>query len=143
MRILLADDDDDDCFLFYEALMETSAGYELVIAHNGMEIMDILSKTTPPPPHCLFLDINMPFKNGLECLREIKVVPKLQSIPIFMFSTSVDNQHVQQAKELGASYYIRKPQTFQDLKTLMHKVVEIKSKDDFTKLYAEFLITTY
>jgi CheY-like chemotaxis protein len=143
MRIFLADDDEDDCFLFHDALMEVGTDCEIVMAHDGVEIMETLRDRTPPPPHCLFLDINMPFKNGLQCLGEIKSVPNLQSFPVLMFSTSVDPQHVQKAKELGASYYIRKPQTFQDLKTLLQKVVEIKSENDFTKLYAQFLITSY
>ena len=66
--VYLADDDADDRLLFEEALLEVSGNVMLTIAKNGEQLMGILNTKTPPPPHLIFLDLNMPLKNGFECL---------------------------------------------------------------------------
>ena len=68
MAVYLADDDADDRLLFEEALMEISYDVILTTAKNGEQLMGILDQNTPPPPHLIFLDLNMPLKNGFECL---------------------------------------------------------------------------
>ena len=70
--ILLADDDNDDVLLFEHALNEVSANTSLIIARDGQELMELLHSYTLPYPNAIFLDLNMPKKNGIECLQEIK-----------------------------------------------------------------------
>jgi response regulator of citrate/malate metabolism len=69
--MFLADDDEHDCFLFQDALLELNPYSELVIAKDRVEIETLVEKI-PPPPYFLFLDINIPRKNGLDCLNEIR-----------------------------------------------------------------------
>jgi CheY-like chemotaxis protein len=72
-----------------------------------MSNLDIL--TAHPPPDIIFLDLNMPFKSGLECLKEIRETPKLKEIPVVIFSTRGNNDVVDITYRQGYNYYIFKP----------------------------------
>ena len=73
-NILLADDDQDDCLLFKEALDELAITVQLTAVQNGEELMQLLNKAEILPD-LMFLDLNMPRKNGMECLFAIKQSP--------------------------------------------------------------------
>ncbi len=141
--VYLADDDPDDRQLFEEALMEISSAIELVVAKNGEELMKILNNTTPEPPHIIFLDLNMPFKNGLECLSEIKQDKKLQHIPIVIFSTSCQKEAIDNVYDKGADYYVCKPDSFQKLKMVLNTMFSLTAEALHKRPTREnFLIST-
>jgi len=122
-NIFLTDDDVDDCMLFSEALHEIYSTQEarLTIAHDGEKLMQVLYETVPPPPELIFLDLNMPRKNGFECIEEIRKTPKLEEIPIVIFSTSSNNDIVDRTYQHGANYYVCKPGSYSLLKkTIAH-----------------------
>ncbi len=102
LQLLLADDDDDDCFLFEEALSEIPVTTQLTTVHNGEQLMQLLTKTTDTLPHLLFLDLNMPRKNGFQCLNEIKQNEKLKNLPVIIFSTSCQDDVAEQLYKEGA-----------------------------------------
>ena len=110
-NIFLADDDADDRAFFEDALKEVNVRTELTTASDGIELMATLDEnvTVPPPPHLIFLDLNMPRKNGYECLREIRQTGKLKDIPVVVFSTSDSASAIDTAYDLGANCYLRKP----------------------------------
>lgn len=87
LNILLADDDTDDCTFFKEALKEFPLPTHLIAVHDGEQLMKLLTNQTNELPHVLFLNLNMPRKNGFECLREIKFNKKLKQLPVIVFST--------------------------------------------------------
>jgi CheY-like chemotaxis protein len=124
-QIFLADDDEDDCALFQSALREVGDGIELVISYDGEELMETLDRRVPPPPHVIFLDLNMPRKNGMECLEQIRQTDKYKNIPVIIFSTSSQENSIYEAYEKGASRYITKPGTFTLLKKTIQKVLDI------------------
>src|ERR1035437_9311690 len=103
LNILLADDDTDDCNFFKKALEELSLSTHLTTVHDGEELMSYLSENSEHLPHVLFLDINMPRKNGLECLAEIKQNEKLKDIPVVMFSTSNSWDKISELFKTGAN----------------------------------------
>jgi CheY-like chemotaxis protein len=121
-NIVLADDDADDRAFFADALREVSIETELTTAIDGMELMSTLDEnvTVPPPPHLIFLDLNMPRKNGYECLKEIRKTVKLRNIPVVVFSTSDSAHAIDTAYNLGANCYIRKPNSHE----LLIRVIE-------------------
>lgn len=119
-NIILADDDTDDCELFKDAVKELSIQTKLSILENGVALMAALEETVPPPPDVIFLDLNMPLKNGYEALTEIRNTPKLKDIPIVIFSTSSSDDAVNLTYEHGANYYICKPSSF----PLLVKIIE-------------------
>ena len=124
-HIFLADDDADDCLLFEDALREVCIDSQLTTVNDGQQLMQILDQVVPPPPDVIFLDLNMPRKNGFECLHEIKQVAKLKNIPIIIFSTSAQPETINKVYEEGAYHYICKPGTFQLLKKVIKEVLSI------------------
>src|SRR6187551_3744695 len=95
IRVYLADDDEDDCILFQEALAEVNDKIDLVISRDGEELMGTLEENVSQPPSVLFLDLNMPRKSGLECLKEMRQNEKFRNIPVVIFSTSADADYIE------------------------------------------------
>lgn len=124
-NIFLTDDDADDCLLFSEALHEIYSQDEarLIIANDGVKLMQALDESVPPPPEVIFLDLNMPRKDGFECLDEIRRDPKLKDIPVVIYSTSSNNDIVNRTYQQGANYYICKPQSYNLLKRTIQFVL--------------------
>lgn len=126
-NIFLADDDADDREFFIEALKQVGIPADLTLSINGLELMNNLEILIQhPPPHVIFLDLNMPLKDGFECLQEIRNTPKLKEIPVVIFSTSDNNISVNKTYEQGANYYIRKPASFQLLVKAIETVLAIE-----------------
>jgi len=130
-NLLLADDDIDDCIFFREALEDLPFSATLFTVNDGVQLMNYLSAKTDILPDALFLDLNMPRKSGFECLSEIKLVDKLKDIPIFIFSTSLDQDVVNLLYKTGANYYIRKPREYNGLKKVISEVVSIISNNKY------------
>jgi CheY-like chemotaxis protein len=120
LRVLLADDDIDDRAFFKEALEELQLPTRLTIVNDGDQLMKLLLKNTSPLPHVLFLDINMPRKNGFECLTEIKLNDKLKALPVILYSTSSDQDVMDRLYQNGAQHFIRKPFDFLQFKRVLH-----------------------
>ena len=90
LNILLADDDTDDCIFFENALKEICIETNLAIVHDGEQLLKYLLENSSRALaiDVIFLDLNMPRKNGFESLAEIKENDNLKHIPVVMFSTS-------------------------------------------------------
>jgi len=131
VNILLADDDEDDCFLFKEALKELPLSVNMTEVHNGEQLIQLLTSTTVKLPHILFLDLNMPRKNGFDCLSEIKSNKKLKNIPVVIFSTWFEEDIANQLYKSDTDFYIRKPTKFSELKEVIHQTIMQLSKHIF------------
>jgi CheY-like chemotaxis protein len=125
IHVLLADDDKDDCLFFGEVLEELTLATHLTIVHNGEQLMRLLASPTAQLPHVLFLDLNIPRKNGLECLSEIKLSKILEPLTVIIISTSSEQDIVNKLHTYGAQYYIRKPAEFSQLKKVIHQALTL------------------
>ena len=125
MHILLADDDDDDRLFFVDAFKELKINTKVDVFTDGVELMNYLNKEGVVLPHILFLDLNMPKKNGLECLDEIKSNDKFSEIAIAIYSTSSSEEHIEETFVKGANVYIQKPNDFNTLKKILAEVMAI------------------
>jgi len=123
INILLADDDNDDCMFFKEALEELPLQTTLHAVHNGEQLMKLLNQKTDCLPDVLFLDLNMPRKNGFTCLEEIKCSEKLKALPVIIYSTSYDRNNAEQLYKNGAIFYICKPADFNHLKKVIYQAL--------------------
>jgi CheY-like chemotaxis protein len=128
--LLLADDDKDDCLFFKDALEELPVKADLTTVHDGEQLMQLLAEKTGELPHVLFLDINMPRKNGFECLSEIKHNEKLKQLPIIIFSTSFEQDVVNLLYKNGAQHYIRKPADFSQLKKVIYQALLLATQEE-------------
>ena len=142
--LLLADDDKDDCLFFKDALEELPVSAQLTTVHNGEQLMQLLeqNKNEPPPPHVLFLDLNMPRKNGFECLAEIKLDEKLKELPVIIFSTSFEQDVVNLLYKRGGHYYIRKPAEFSQLKKVILEALTHIAKGNISQPAREHFVLT-
>lgn len=118
-RVLLADDDKDDCLFFKEAIEGVISDENFTAVHDGEQLMQWLENKINRLPDILFLDLNMPRKNGFECLAEIQQNKKLDTLPVVIFSTSFEQEVVNLLYVNGAKYFIRKPSEFSQFKKII------------------------
>jgi CheY-like chemotaxis protein len=121
LSVMLADDDTDDCIFFKAALEKLPISTNLTTVYHGEQLMKLLTEEAVKLPDVLFLDLNMPRKNGFECLEEIKSNEKLELLPVIVFSTSFDQKRVNLLYENGAQYFMCKPAEFLQLKNIIHQ----------------------
>lgn len=113
-KILLADDDKDDRYFFKKALNSLSVEeYQLEMVADGEELMNYLTENCNNLPDVIFLDINMPRKNGIECLTEIKQSEQFRQVPVIMYSTSAFDNVAKSLYQKGAHYYFQKCDYFE------------------------------
>jgi CheY-like chemotaxis protein len=139
-QVLLADDDDDDRLLFLDVLKELKLPVTLSSANNGEMLMQVLAQSTPPD--ILFLDLNMPLKNGFECLVEIRRDPRLDGMPVVIFSTSSQPSAIERVYSDGAQLYIRKPNDFTELKNVIHHVLTMDWNEQTQITREQFVLKT-
>lgn len=141
-NVLLADDDTDDCGFFKEALKEFSLPTNLTIVQDGEQLLNRLLNEEHKLPDVLFLDINMPRKNGFECLTEIKLNKRLENIPVIIYTTSFHKNVADLLYDQGANYYISKPSQISQLKTAVQKMITLVSEKNYKQAAKEdFLLT--
>lgn len=142
INILLADDDQTDCLLFKAALEELPVSAHLTIVHNGEQVIEELTKKGNRLPDVLFLDLNMPRKNGFISLGEIKRNSDLQNLPVIIFSTASDRDTVKNVFRDAAHYYICKPVDFLQLKKVIYEaLILITQENNPLPLEEKFIIT--
>ena len=121
--VLLADDDASDRMNFLDALSEGKIKTSVTSVKDGVELMEYLLREDAILPTILFLDLNMPRKNGLECLKEIRASLKLRELVVAIYSTSSSEMDIEQTFNCGANVYIKKPSNYNRLKAVLSQVV--------------------
>ena len=142
LNILLADDDTDDCIFFEEALEELLLPTTLRAVHDGEQLMQLFTNETTKVSDVLFLDLNMPRKNGFECLSEIKQNKKLEDLPVIIFSTSFEQEVVNTLYKNGAQYFIRKPSEFSQFKKIIFHTLMLIMEENAPKPTKENFVIT-
>ncbi len=129
-NIWLADDDKDDCELFEDVLKQILPHTALTIISNGEVLMNKLTPATTPD--ILFLDINMPCKDGMDCLIEIRAQRHFSRLPIVIFSSAKSSKFIETSYGYGASLYYSKPTSFQELISGLSNLIKMDWTDPFT-----------
>lgn len=123
--ITLADDDEDDRLFFTDAFDELKINTVVNTVNNGKELLSFLNHPETVLPNIIFLDLNMPILNGIDCLKEIKLNDRFKDIAIAIYSTSSSEKDIENTFVLGANIYIKKPSNFNELKKILADVVTI------------------
>ncbi|WP_165823805.1 response regulator [Pseudochryseolinea flava] len=111
--ILLVEDDGDDQEFFITALSGITDPPLVLVAANGKEAIDILERSIVLPS-MIFMDINMPIMDGIECLRYIMNEPLMKGIPVIVLSS--ESYYEEKARNLGAVGFIKKQFSISDLR---------------------------
>lgn len=119
--IIIADDDIDDKLLIQDALSENGISKEaIILTSDGDELLEVLREYNKP---CIvFLDLNMPRKDGRQTLKEIKSDPFLRHIPVIIFTTSTSTDDVISSYKAGSNTYFTKPSTYSELVNVFHVI---------------------
>ena len=103
MKVLVVE---DDKFLVnaYRVKFE-KMGYEIKIALDGVEALEVLGKWRPD---VVILDLVMPKMDGYEFLEKMRAIPEYEKIPVLIASNLGQNEDLNKAKEMGANNYVIK-----------------------------------
>jgi len=113
MTLLYADDDVDDIDLLYDIVGVLNPSCKIINVRDGQQALDFLENSSLLPD-IIILDINMPAMDGRSCLKFIKKDPRLNNIPVIIYSTGQSQQDIELCYQLGALAYIQKPFTFKE-----------------------------
>jgi CheY-like chemotaxis protein len=122
-NVILAEDDVDDQNIFQIALQEVDPMIKLQFASNGNQLLELLQASKPD---MVFLDLEMPYKNGLECLVEIRNNATISRLPVIVFSSTTKQSNIQTAYEMGAHLFFIKPPVYKDYLFSIKSILNLK-----------------
>ncbi|MBS1593653.1 MAG: response regulator [Bacteroidetes bacterium] len=128
--VMLADDSPDEHFLFIHTVKGIDKSITISTAVNGEDLLNKLAGESNLPD-IIFLDINMPFKNGKECLYDMRQDVRLRDIPVVIYSTSDEKSDVEETFALGADMYLKKPQDFIELEDILKELFKTYREQGF------------
>lgn len=130
LNILLAEDDEDDAFLMQRAFHSLGVMRPLHIVHDGSDAIDYLSakgrfsdRVAHPAANYVIVDLKMPRVDGFQVLEFLQQHVELMVIPTLVWSSSTDIRDVKRAYCLGANGYLKKPNHFDELRTMVEHVI--------------------
>lgn len=128
INLLLVDDNPTDLMIMREAFAKNLSETVLHTVKSGEDAMKFLrhvgNYANAPRPDLILLDINMPRKNGLEVLEEIKSDPLLLRIPVIILTTSQAEEDVAKACAAHANCYIRNPVDYEEFERVTALIEE-------------------
>lgn len=138
--IALAEDDSDDQLLFMEALKQVCKNSLLSTVPTGMMMLELLEQRKDALPDVIVLDVNMPGMSGIECLKVIRQTKDFDRIPVIIMSTSTNPKTIDDAYNSGANSYAVKPGRFDDLKSIVEKIVITDWSTTVSKERSNFML---
>ncbi len=124
--IIYVDNDDDDFFLFKKAVNEISDEYTVLRANDADNLFELIEVIKPD---FIFLDVNLPIMNGLDCLKNLRSTKKYDSIPIIIYSTVKDFREISYRNK--ANLYMVKPDSFIKIVTTLGSILAYNWSEDF------------
>jgi CheY-like chemotaxis protein len=118
---MLIDDDPDDQLFFRDAVQTIGWDLHCELVPTCQEAFRILE--LPPPPDFIFMDLNMPVMNGFDCLANLKNQNNYKDIPVVIFTTSKNPNDISRTKQLGAKWFMTKPDDFNILCQKLDKII--------------------
>lgn len=136
MKILVVDDSKSDVMMISSMLSE----YELLIAFDGKEAMEIIGRETGID--LMILDLNMPRMNGFEVLEALKADPVGRTVPVMILTNYDEVDHEIRGLALGAVDYIRKPLNIRALRKRIELHINLKNAHDLLEQHNMILEKT-
>lgn len=122
--VLLVEDNPDDVIMIREAFEQSLTPIQLYVVSNGEQAIKFVRRTDTDAlrPSLILLDLNLPIRNGLDVLAELKSDTEFLSIPIVVLTTSQAPNDIQQCYSLHANAYIIKPPDFDGYADMIKQV---------------------
>ncbi|WP_163401022.1 response regulator [Flavobacterium fluviatile] len=128
ITIFYTDDDEDDLSIFADAVDSLQKNIVLQTYTGGEKLLNAIYNP-PPTPSVIFLDLNMPGKNGFDVLAELYNNDAKKDIPVIIFSTSSEPGIIEKCRALGASYFVTKPVFLSDIIKIINFTLEMDWKN--------------
>jgi len=125
IECLLIDDDLDDQEIFKLCVEKLSTKVNFTGITDSVEAVSSLTSNSDYTPAYIFLDMNMPKMNGMQCLASLRQIQRLNHCKIFMYSTTSEDLMVAKSKALGADNFIVKPARTMELREKLIKLLEL------------------
>jgi two-component system, response regulator len=118
--ILWVEDDDDDVEMLTRAMRKNNLQYSMKITRDGAEALDYLFPTDRIPsavriPKLILLDLKLPKISGFEILAQIRSNPRMQSVPVVIFTSSAQTEDIERSYAAGVNDYVVKPMEYAGL----------------------------
>lgn len=136
LKIFYADDDADDRYLFRAALEELDISFHLLEFENGISLENALEKNSKSD--LIFLDMNMPQKNGLETLASLDKKIKEKKLKIIVFTTTGSEELIKETHRLNAVRFVKKPSDFNELIATLKLIVKHFAQYQLPVSYEDF-----
>ncbi len=118
----VVDDDEDDRDFFCTAIQAIDPEIRCMFAKDGLDAIAQLERSETLPDH-IFIDMNMPLMDGRQCLAEIKKMPRMRSVPTYIYSTSGSPKLIDEIRAMGANEFLIKPTSMGALENLLKEIV--------------------
>ena len=126
LHILLIDDDEDEHLFFQWSVEKLQPGVELTCVFSGSHAFELLPKIIPD---FIFVDINLPGDDGFECLNAIRKLHQLQDVPVYMYSTEINETSLQKAGMMGATGCLKKSRNHEELASTIRQKLNLQGKE--------------
>ena len=141
LNFILADDDQDDWEIFQEGLAGTMPSHTLHWVKHGENVFEEVKGLIPD---ILFLDLNLPGYDGIECLKLIKEEPGIEKVPVIIYTTSSAPSDVKECYDLGAVRYLLKPVSYSGIFKGLELILNLYKKNQLVRPeFDQFVIDTY
>jgi response regulator RpfG family c-di-GMP phosphodiesterase len=124
-EVVVADDDTDDFELLADVIRSLPLKVMVSRADNGNVLMKLIHEKIPD---LLFLDIILPYKDGKDCIREIRSDKKFDSLPIIVYTSIRDLETVEFCYRWGTNLFVHKPHTYSEIGDVVRKIFSINWK---------------
>src|SRR5690606_25727475 len=118
-RILVAEDERDIRELINFTLM--FAGHTVTLAANGAEAVELVEQANP---QLIMMDVRMPKMTGYEACKQIKTMEAYKNIPVIFLSAKGQDEEIQSGLDAGATAYILKPSSPEDLTRRVNEILQ-------------------
>jgi len=136
-EVLVVDDNVADVYLASEALHLASANTHVANVGDGEQALAYLRRegtyAEAPRPDVVILDLALPRKSGDAVLAELRSDPRLQKLPVVIFSTSRSNRDIVRSYELGANCFLTKPGTLDEFVSTVQLIGSFFGSNDGSK----------
>jgi CheY-like chemotaxis protein len=122
LHILIADDDLEDLYLFDMAAHDISSNIIVTPANDGEALFRLLEKL--PLPHTIVLDMQMPLKDGRECLKAIRHNQAFKDVNVVVLTNH--EEYRADCLLYGANKFILKPSTYVGLSEVIRTITEFQ-----------------
>jgi CheY-like chemotaxis protein len=124
--VLLVEDDPGDVLMTREAFEHYKIRNQLHVVTDGEQALQFLHRAgdyaRAPRPGLILLDLNLPRRDGLEVLADLKADPGLRVIPVVILTTSQAEEDILRSYSLHANAYVSKPVDFEHFMDVIRQI---------------------